>query len=165
MADFKKIPGRSGYRLKPRMPKAPASSPTLPSVRARWGFVLLLPRDYGLPNSADLISLRDTPYFAGEVRTCGTPEGDQAIWTLTPASLPAERMTALMRALSVLAFLSLGFTANDDKRSVLPALRAVRAFTSSAGALDFRPRWLNSASPSGISSKKKSSDIVSPLRN
>jgi len=103
-------------------------------------------------------------YFVGEGQsTWGTPASVHEIDTLRPASLPAERMTADILALSVFADLLAGFTVKDESRSTLPVLRPTMALTSSAGALDLRPRLTNSASFSGISSNLKS-DIIPPLR-
>lgn len=99
-------------------------------------------------------------YFVGEIITCGTPAGVHEIATLRPASLPAERMTALNFARSVLALRLSGFTVKEVKRSTLPALRLTMAFTSSAGALDLRPRFANSASFSGISSNSNLSEVI-----
>ena len=99
-------------------------------------------------------------YFVGEIITCGTPESVHEIATLRPASLPAERMTALNFARSVFAFGLSGFTVKEVKRSTLPAFRLTMALTSSAGALDLRPRFANSASFSGISSNSNLSEVI-----
>ena len=103
-------------------------------------------------------------YFVGEIITCGTPEGVHEIATLRPASLPAERMTALNFARSVFAFGLSGFTEKEVKRSTLPCFKPAMALTRACGALDFRPRFANSASFSGISSNSKLSEVIfSPL--
>ena len=144
--------------------KAPTRFDTLPSASPCWGLSLLLPRRLRLLTNlcAESNSMEESrkTYFVGEIITCGTPEGVHEIATLRPASLPAERMTALYFARSVFAFGLSGFTEKEVKRSTLPAFRLTMAFTSACGALDFRPRFANSASFSGISSNSNASEVI-----
>ena len=163
MADFKKNTGRQRLDIGANT-KAPTRFDTLPSASPCWGLSLLLPRlPKPAPNLNSMEESRET-YFVGEIITCGTPEGVHEIATLRPASLPAERITALNFARSVFAFGLSGFTEKEVKRSTLPAFRLTMALTSSAGALDLRPRFANSASFSGISSNSNLSEVIfSPL--
>ena len=167
MTDFKKNTGRQRLDIGANT-KAPTRFDTLPSASPCWGCSLLLPRRLRLltnlcAESNSMEESRET-YFVGEIITCGTPEGVHEIATLRPASLPAERMTALYFARSVFAFGLSGFTEKEVKRSTLPAFRLTMALTSSAGALDLRPRFANSASFSGISSNSNLSEVIfSPL--
>ena len=143
--------------------KAPARLGVMPNACPCWGLSLLLPR---LPKPAPNLFRKEDPktYFVGEIITCGTPAGVHEIATLRPASLPAERMTALNFARSVFAFGLSGFTEKEVKRSTLPGFKPAMAFTRACGALDFRPRFANSASFSGISSNSKLSEVIfSPL--
>lgn len=141
--------------------KAPARLDTLPSACPCGGLSLLLPRlPKPAPNLNSMEESRET-YFVGEIIICGTPEGVHEIATLRPASLPAERITALYFARSVFAFGLSGFTEKEVKRSTLPGFKPAMAFTSACGALDFRPRFANSASFSGISSNSKLSEVIS----
>ena len=140
--------------------KAPARFDTLPSASPCWGCSLLLPRlPKPAPNLNSMEESRKT-YFVGEIIICGIPEGVQEIATLRPASLPAERITALYFARSVFAFGLSGFTEKEVKRSTRPGFKPVMAFTSACGALDFRPRFANSASFSGISSNSNASEVI-----
>ena len=163
MTDFKKNTGRQRLDIGANT-KAPTRFDTLPSASPCWGLSLLLPRlPKPAPNLNSMEESRKT-YFVGEIITCGTPEGVHEIATLRPASLPAERITALNFARSVFAFGLSGFTEKEVKRSTLPAFRLTMALTSSAGALDLRPRFANSASFSGISSNSNLSEVIfSPL--
>ena len=140
--------------------KAPTRFDTLPSASPCWGLSLLLPRlPKPAPNLNSMEESRET-YFVGEIIICGTPEGVHEIATLRPASLPAERITALYFARSVFAFGLSGFTEKEVKRSTRPGFKPVMAFTSACGALDFRPRFANSASFSGISSNSNASEVI-----
>ena len=142
----------------------------MPNACPCWGLSLLLPRHLReFPNTRIAEALRrisfggrkSCDYFVGEIITCGTPAGVHEIATLRPASLPAERMTALNFARSVFAFGLSGFTEKEVKRSTLPGFKPAMALTSACGALDFRPRFANSASFSGISSNSKLSEVIS----
>lgn len=145
------------------MPKTPAGW-TLCRVLALLGsFASVATLAEACAESYSVEESRKT-YFVGEIIICGTPEGVHEIATLRPASLPAERMTALYFARSVFAFGLSGFTEKEVKRSTLPGFKPIMALTSACGALDFRPRFANSASFSGISSNSKLSEVIfSPL--
>jgi hypothetical protein len=145
------------------MPKTPAGW-TLCRVLALLGsFASVATLAEACAESYSVEESRKT-YFVGEIIICGTPEGVHEIATLRPASLPAERITALYFARSVFAFGLSGFTEKEIKRSTRPGFKPIMALTSDCGALDFRPRFANSASFSGISSNSKLSEVIfSPL--
>lgn len=160
MANFKKIPGAArldigGKCESPR--KAGHSAECLP-LRGLVASVATLAEACA---ESDSVEESRKTYFVGEIITCGTPAGVHEIATLRPASLPAERMTALNFARSVFAFGLSGFTVKEVKRSTLPCFKPAMAFTRACGALDFRPRFANSASFSGISSNSKLSEVIS----